>query len=285
MPQERNLEELTIKNTRFVIPTATPDSVMSALGRVLKSCILPPPFKKGTRVEFNHWSPITIETKLSLPIILWKTVHSSTPQSRPKEISTHIERLSSGSAVEVFQQDFHHEIQFECYASSQEDASALYWWLVNQIYVYKYILADAGAQHIRYLESREDFLATVAIDKYPARSVRFVMTTSLLFRSARSVLNAVDITAATDTGTWTVDELIIKGEDQPSEPYVSCILEVTSEDGEIQYDVTYNPMSCKFVWLPGHKQPVDGVSYRVKYLAYAVEPTRYRQVMKAEVSS
>ena len=263
MPIDRAPSEFTIVDGHAVIPAATPDNIIRALFDVLLRCALPPIFRAGSVLTMNRWMP-HVADEAELPKITWKVIHT-VPHPSPKERITHT-TVTNGQPIEHLQQDFNHIVQFDCFARTEEEAAMLEWWLVRHLYLYRYVAADAGAQHLRYHEGREDFTTALPTDRYPARAVRFAFQTSLTFSAVRPRLDRVSVNTRVEDIPLTAHETIIRGEDILSEQGITLILAVTSPDGTITYTPTYLPQQRQFVWTPDQRQPARGSQYVVTYL-------------------
>ena len=252
---------------------AVPDDVISPFMTILSRCTLPSPFLPGISLLVNRWSP-HLMADVGLPMITWKVIHTClNEQMALRERYTHSGKMGPSGFLQYRQQNFDHIVQFECYAGTEEEVSRLEWWLIRQTYLYRYMLAMAGAQAWRFLEAREDFLVPVSMDKWPARAVRFAFTTAMLFPEARSPLLHVDVDVCAKLCTpLEATATITRGDDILSFP--SCIdtlLAVTSMDGVIPYAPMYDAIQGQFVWTPDQQQPALGSQYLVHYLQYGSE--------------
>lgn len=255
---------------RARLSPATPDEVVLAFLSVIERCQLPKPFARQTQLTIDRWHPQRVESP-ELPMITWHIVHTTPSEQMPqRERFVQTVRGSEGP-VQLYQQNFDHLVQFECYAATQEEASALEWWLVRQTYLYRYVLALAGAQGWRYVEAREDFMVRTATDQWPARPVRYSFTTAMVFPVARAPLVRINTALFTSHTPVEAEEVILRGEDALSSSSVDAILAVTSMDGTRMYAPQYDALTAQFIWAPDQVQPAIGESYRVRYLTYGTE--------------
>ena len=266
--REDRFRTIPFKQNRAVIVESTPMIVAEALAQVLRRCQLPPPFKKDQRVTVQQWAQNLNNPQTLFPLITWKIIWTVPAQQTLDPIPTFTETdVSQSGKVNVFQQNFDHLIQFECYAQSQNEASVLQWWLIRKTADYRYNIADAGSQHWRFHESREDNLTQVAAAEYPARSVRFAFTTSMIYRTAQLPLERIYIDTKENIPMEGTEEIVM-GEDSLEEAYVDSILSVTSLDGTA-YEPIYDSFTRKFVWDAFKVQPNTGDKYIVNYLYYS----------------
>lgn len=260
--------------TRAVIPPTTPELLCQGIARILESCALPPPFRAGTVPRVVAYAPkLDDKTELKLPTIAYRVVHTLPYPQRRRELLTHQDRLTGTSAVDVYQHDFLNIIQFDCFAGTQEEAGALMWWFIDQMYTYRSSIADMGAQHLRFDECRPEFLTTMAAEKYPARAVRYSVGTSRLYYVPRTILTRVTTRFGQPNSILFSDESVIKGSDTLAKPYVAQIISVTSGDESVMYTPYYDPELGKFVWADELPQPATGAAYRVAYLYYGETST------------
>lgn len=253
-----------------IMPSSTPNTVVESFIAVLAKCRLPRPFEKSTKLLLTRWMP-HIEQEISLPAIAWKVVHTSLNNQTPqKEKYTHTIQ-GEETSIKIFQQNFDHIIQFECYAKTQEEVSVLEWWLIEKTYLYRYIMAQAGAQNWRFLEGREDFLVQIGKDKYPARAIRYAFTTGITFPVVSNILMRVNTETFVSTFPIVDEETITRGNDCFSTTNIDLILEVTSTDGLIKYYPKYDSLLNKLTWSPGQEQPADGEEYLVSFIHYGSE--------------
>lgn len=255
------------KNGNAIMKSSTPDEVVESFIAVLAKCKLQKPFDKNTKLLLTRWMP-HINQDISLPAITWKVIHTSLNNQTPQNEKYRQTLYGSELPVKIYQQNFDHIVQFECYAETQEEVSALEWWLVKQTYMYRYIMARAGAQNWRYLEGREDFLMKIGKDNYPARPIRYAFTTGITFPVVSNILTRVDTETFISNVPIVVEETITRGNDCLLATNVVLIYEVTSIDGTIQYYPSYDALTKKFVWSPDQEQPVDGADYLVSYIQY-----------------
>ena len=247
-----------------IIPSATPDEIIDAFMQVLGRCALPTIFQKGSVLTTNRWMP-QIDDERDFPKITWKIVHTTTSEKLPKEVLICEQQIGTTS-LSTFQQLFLHIVQFECFAQTQEQVSALEWWLVRQLILYRVVLADAGAQHLRYHEGREDLMSAMPRDKYPGRAVRFSFQSAMTFTVVRTPLDGVTVSTAIQGLPLTNTTDVVRGEDILTVPGILGVLAVTSQDGKLGYAPQYDPTQQAFSWAPDQLQPALGDSYVVTYL-------------------
>lgn len=270
MREARPFEELNIDDTgHALISPSIPDDVIQAFMSVLTKCSLPKPFPRGTKLSTNRWMP-KLDDKITFPLINWKIIHTVPSSATPREIRTH-EFVASKRSMVSFQMKFNHIVQFNCIAATQEEATAIEWWLVRQLFHYRHILADAGAQHLRYHERREDDMAGIPVDKYPVKSVRFSFQTVMTFQSLQVNLQKVFLKTFFAYAPIYTTEIVTKGEDTLEYQLVAGISSVTNQDETVTYDPGYDKQHNRFVWLPDQLQPADGEQYVVNYFRVGTE--------------
>lgn len=268
MQRDRTLESIPVHDGRAVIPASTPERICRNIGILLGKCTLPPPFRKGISPRVVPWSPKLQEDEITFPTIAWQIVHTIPMSERPQPTYVRTETHSTAMQVAVYQQDFNNTIDFHVYASTQEEAGELHWWLIDQLYTYRQTIADWGSQHFRFSEARPDFLASLGTQKYPMRTARYTMISSRVYYVPRTVLTKLTISAY-DTNTLTpAVESVVKGTDTLQHPYVAMIALVTSPDGSITYAPSYHHDTQQLVWATNEPQPADGETYAVHYLYY-----------------
>jgi len=208
----------------------------------------------------------------SLPMIVWKMIHTSlAPQQPIKERYTHTDKNTSTSLLDYYQQNFRNIIEFQGFAGNEYEASALEWWLVRQTYQYRDYISMAGAEHWHYLEARDDFMTVTGDVKWPSRPVRYEFDTAMVFPIVKHPLLSINIDITESPFPITKKEILVRGEDTISSTHLDIIVAVTSLDETIQYTPMFDGVTQKFSWLPDQDQPNQGVPYIAHYLQYGEE--------------
>jgi hypothetical protein len=146
--------------------------------------------------------------------------------------------------------------------------------------LYRHLLGDAGAWNIRLLEGREDFVIPIALNKYPARSVRYGMTCGFL---ARTLKGPYLISATVNTSFSRIalpvikEEVVVRSEedyDEVDDTFMAHIVVVTNYEKSHAYFPTYNFEEHRLYWDTAEAKPNAGEVYLVLYLAYTSEPEK-----------
>lgn len=261
-----------VEDNRLSMPAVAPEVPIERLADILKTCQLPPPFPRNTRLDIHH-AELPDPESPSLPALVWKVVEMVPASFTPKEKLVYRAQFDPQTIIYVYQMNFENLVQFDVYAKSHEEAATLRFWAINQINLFRHVVADAGAQHIRFRGSSDDFLLSRPAVKAAGRAFRYAYSTVTTYPSVRPLLRQVNVTTGTSICRVALD-VLQRGEDRPTHPHVTLLLSVTSPDGALTYDPRYDVEQRRIVWDPGQPQPNDGDSYIVRYLYYGDDPTR-----------